>query len=100
MTNSKHIAANSKERVEILCREARRILDESGADITKKVTILPLAKQLMATTDCGIDAAKRRIAEAIRRKRGEYVKATTGTWGGKREGAGRPAAVDVPAKVE
>ena len=81
---------NGKERVEFLCREARRILDESGADITQKVTILPLAKQLMAATDCGIDAAKRRIAEAIRRKRGEYTKAKTGSWGGKREGAGRP----------
>lgn len=81
---------NGKERVELLKREARRILDESGADITEKVTILPLAKQLMAATDCGIDAAKRRIAEAIRRKRGEHVKSTTGTWGGKRDGAGRP----------
>jgi hypothetical protein len=81
---------NSKDRVELLKREALRILDESNADITQGVAILPLAKQLMAATDCGIDAAKRRIAEAIRRKRGEHVKATTGTWGGKREGAGRP----------
>lgn len=81
---------NGKERVEFLQKEARRILDESGADITDKVTILTLAKKLMAATDCGIDAAKRRIAEAIRRKRGEHAKVTTGNWGGKRDGAGRP----------
>lgn len=85
------LSDNSKERVEMLRTEARRILDESGADITKQVTILPLAKILMETTGCGIDAAKRRIAEAIRRKRGEYAKETTGNWGGKRAGAGRPA---------
>lgn len=83
---------NGKERVAWLKGEARRILDESGADITQKVTIRPLAKRLMAATDCGIDAAKRRIAEAIRRKRGEHVKATTGNWGGVREGSGRPPA--------
>lgn len=81
---------NGKERVEFLRKEARRILDESGADVTGKVAILPLAKKLIKATGCGIDAAKRRIAEAIRRKRGEYVKATTGNWGGYRPGAGRP----------
>jgi hypothetical protein len=84
------MSKNSKDRVELLEREALRILDESNADITQGVAILPLAKKLMAATDCGIDAAKRRIDEAIRRKRGEHAKATTGTWGGKREGAGRP----------
>lgn len=81
-------APNTKKRVEHLRSEARRILDESNIDITQKVKILPLAKQMMDDTECGIDAAKRHIAQAVRRKRGEHVKAR---WGGKRyPSGGRP----------
>lgn len=69
---------------------ARRIVQESGADITKQVTILPLAKLLMTDVGCGIDAAKRHIAKAVRRLRGEWVEAQHG---GIRPGSGWPKGV-------
>lgn len=65
---------------------ARRIVAASAVDITEPVSILPLARQLMAETGCGIDAAKRHVAKAIRLARHETI--TSPAWGGKRQPAG------------
>lgn len=65
---------------------ARRIVAASAVDITEPVAILPLAKQLMAETGCGIDAAKRHVAKAIRLARHETI--TSPTWGGRRTPTG------------
>jgi len=48
--------------------------------------IRSLVKQTMAAVNCSINPAKQSIAKAMRRERYEIVK----SWGGKREGAGRP----------
>lgn len=65
---------------------ARRIVAASPMNPDTPVPVLPLAKQLMAETGCGIDAAKRHIARAVRLARGELT--TAPTWGGKRTPAG------------
>lgn len=65
---------------------AARIVAASGVDITQPVPILPLAKRLMQETGCGIDAAKRHIARAVRLARGESINPPT--WGGHRTPAG------------
>ena len=81
------MAGKSKQWTAETEAAAWRIVEESGADITKQVKIVPLAKLLMAERECSIDSAKQHVAKAVRVARGEYVKAQHG---GKREGAGRP----------
>ena len=71
------------------------IVEQSGV-LEQNITILPLAKKLMAQTNCGIDTAKSRIAWAARRWRhflatGEPLAERQPGWGGHREGAGRPS---------
>lgn len=85
------LSSNSRERTEFIKHWARVIIDANNVPIDKPVKLLPLAKKLMDATGCGIDAAKRRIAQALRLKRGEYAKLTS-SWGGNRPGAGRPKA--------
>lgn len=82
------MSGKSKEFTAAVQTAARRIVTESGVDITQKVTILPLAKRLMQDANCGIDTAKQHIARVVRRLRGEPVEVAQ--QGGKRTGAGRP----------
>lgn len=67
------MSPNSKQRSEHLRTLARLIVRESNPDYGNTVHILPLAKQLMAAGECGIDAAKRHIAWAIRDGRHDWL---------------------------
>lgn len=79
---------NTKERSLELATVARQVAERHPEHITQGGRLLPLAKEMMALTDCGVDAAKRHIARQLRLMRGEIVAARHG---GKREGAGFPA---------
>ena len=80
---------NTKERSSQLASIARRIAEAHPDHITHGGRLLPLAKEMMTETGCGVDAAKRHIAKQLRLIRGEIV---AGKWGGRREGAnGFPA---------
>lgn len=81
------MALNTKSRSEELQTLAAEILAASGADVTKGVEIRPLAKIMADRSGCHYTTAKQHIAKAIRRARHKYQDPT---WGGKREGAGRP----------
>lgn len=73
---------------------AAEIVAASGVDLTATVPILPLAKQVQARTGCGIDAAKRHVAKAIRLARHELTDSPA--WGGRRTPAGgRPRKMNV-----
>lgn len=78
---------NTKARSEEIQAAARALLVARGVDITQQVA-RPLVKALAEQTGCHIDTAKRHVAAAIRRARGEQARA----WGGARPGAGRPKA--------
>lgn len=80
-------APNTKARSLALQNAAKQLIEEQRVDVTQQVVFLPLAKLLMAQEHCGIDTAKRHIATAVRRARGELSYAQ---WGGYRPGAGRP----------
>lgn len=75
---------NTKTRNLELATIARQVAMAHPEHITQGGKLLPLAKEMMALTDCGVDAAKRHIAKQLRLIRGEIV---SGEWGGKREGA-------------
>ena len=77
---------NTRSYSQSLAAAASQLLAASGADITKPVPVLPLAKQMAEATGCHITTAKSHIARAIRRARHE----PDPTWGGTRPGAGRP----------
>lgn len=77
---------NTKERSSELAAIAAEILTASGADITDSVSIAPMVETMTARTGCHTDTARRHLARAVRRARGELVKAR---WGGARDGAGR-----------
>jgi hypothetical protein len=80
------VQANSKERSGELAAFAKKTI--KNVDVGGWVDINHYARQMADATGCGIDAAKRHVAKAVRLKRGEIVAAG---WGGSREGAGRPA---------
>lgn len=81
---------STDERVGWIEAQAWRIVSGAGVDFMQQVKLLPLAKLLVAATGCSIDKAKQHVAKSVRRLRGEYV--SIAQRGGKREGAGRPAA--------
>lgn len=74
---------NTKERSIELATVARRIAKAHPEYITQGGRLLPLAKEMMAETGCGVDAAKRHVAKQLRLIRGKII---TQTWGGRREG--------------
>jgi hypothetical protein len=82
--------ANSRERSEAIQAEARALLVERAIDVTQQVDCRTLSKELKARAACDISTAKRHIGTAVRRARGGQL--PDGTWGGRREGAGRPKA--------
>lgn len=71
----------TRTRYNELTFAAREVVAASGVDISQPVNVLPLAKQVVERTGCGIDAAKRHVARAIRLARGEAV---ASRWGGSR----------------
>lgn len=71
----------TRTRYNQLALASREIVEASGVDIGQPVDVLPLAKLLVERTGCGIDAAKRHVARAIRLERGEAV---VSRWGGQR----------------
>ena len=64
---------NTKQRTERIQSLARQIVRESNPNLNEIVHILPLAKKLMDVESCGIDAAKRHIAKAIRNLRYHWL---------------------------
>ena len=81
---------NTRARSEEIQSAARALLAERAVDITQQVDVRTLAKELAAQANCHYDTARRHIATAVRRARGGQL--PNGTWGGKRDGAGRPKA--------
>lgn len=79
--------ARTKQYSENLQSAAMDMIRNSGVDITDQVAIRPFVKPFMESTGCSRNIAKLHIAKAIRRARGQYV---AETWGGSREGSGRP----------
>lgn len=79
--------ARTKQYSDDLQAAAMDLVRKSGADITEKVNLRPLAKNLVESTGCSYNIAKQHVAKAVRRQRGELVERG---WGGKREDAGRP----------
>lgn len=77
---------NTKERSQQLAQVARTIAEQHPEHVLNGGRLLPLAAQMVKTTGCSIDTAKRHIAKQLRLMRGELIS----KWGGKREGAGRP----------
>jgi hypothetical protein len=74
---------NTKERSSQLALAARRVAIAHPEHITQGGRLLPLAKEMMTETGCGVDAAKRHIAKQLRLLRGEII---ANKWGGRREG--------------
>ena len=77
---------NTRERSDHFQAAARALLVARGIDITRQVDIRALAIDLAATEGCHLDTAKRHVAKAVRRSRGEL----SADWGGVRPGAVRP----------
>jgi hypothetical protein len=84
------MSGKSRAFTEQVKQSALALVGNSGVNLLEQeVRILPLAKELMALTGCGIDTAKVKIARAARAIHGQ-VEAVSG-WGGKRDNAtGRP----------
>lgn len=83
------MAANTKARSDAIQAAARTLLIERQIDIKQQVAFRPLAQELAKRVDCHYDTAKRHVAAAVRRARGELA----AQWGGAREGAGYPRGV-------
>lgn len=63
-----------KSRSDEVWMTAQRILHESGTNVSVKVNLQPLARELADSVHCHYDTAKQHIARAVRRKRDpEYV---------------------------
>lgn len=89
------MSGRNKAFTEKVKEEALSLVAASGINLLEdNVIILPLAKQLMERTGCGIDTAKVKIAWAARRLR--YIaihgepKEETAKQGGTRPGSGFP----------
>lgn len=72
---------------------ARQTVIESGYDVMSldaaiSTPLIKFAKPVMAKTGCSVDTAKKYVAQAIRRLRGEEI--AEKAQGGVRVGAGRP----------
>jgi hypothetical protein len=80
------MALNNRERSDAIQAAARALLEERQVDIEQPVPYRELAPILVVRIKCDISTAKRHIVKAARIMRGELV----ASWGGKREGAGRP----------
>lgn len=76
----------SKDRVNALQQAARSLLEERQIDVWQPYDFRRLAYDLSVANECHIETAKRHLARAARRMRGEQVPAR----GGPRPGAGRP----------
>ena len=74
------------QRTQQLAMLAAEILAASGADVSQRVEIRPLAKLMQTRCDACYETCKRHIARALGRAQGK----TAGRWGGLRPGAGRP----------
>lgn len=83
------VRPNSRERSGELAAYAKKLIEH--VDVSVRVDIGRYANQMVEVAGCGIDAAKRHVAKAVRLKRGEIV--SSNGWGGAREGAGRPTKV-------
>jgi len=81
--------ANTRERTAALQDAARAFLEARGVNIAEAVPIKALAPAFARAQACHLDTAKRHLAKAVRRMRGELV----ASWGGPRDGAGRPRKV-------
>jgi len=81
------MAKNTKVYSEAIYAAAVALVEP--VDVSEAVEIRPLAHKLVEAIGCNYDTAKRHIAKAVRRKRGELVKLHQG-WGGPREGSGFP----------
>jgi hypothetical protein len=86
----------TKQRTQQLAAIAAEILAESGVDVSQRVEIRQLAKQMQERCDARYETCKRHIARAVRRARGEMA----GQWGGPRPGAGRPKKTETNTKKE
>jgi hypothetical protein len=75
-----------KERSEYLQSFAKQMLLDTNFDVWQPVNWRKLAPVMAEQAQCHSETAKRHLAKAARRLRGEYVAQR----GGKREGAGRP----------
>lgn len=90
------MSGRSKAFTEKVKEEALSLVVSSGVNLLEdNVVILPLAKQLMEKTGCGIDTAKVKIAWASRRLRymaihGEPPAEEQPKQGGPRHGSGFP----------
>lgn len=87
-TQAAVILSNSskKERTESLQSFARKMLTDSNFDVNDSIDLRHLAPLMAEQTGCHIETARRHLAKAARRLRGEYVAER----GGARPGAGRP----------
>lgn len=76
----------SKERVDALQQAARNLLEERQIDIWHPYGFRGLTVEFARANECHVETAKRHLARAARRMRGEQVPPR----GGPRPGAGRP----------
>ena len=53
----------------------------------RRIALKTMAQMVISLTNCTPESARRHVAAAIRRERGQEV---SQTWGGYRPGAGRP----------
>ena len=79
--------SSKKDRTDALQAHARQMLTERNFDVNQPADLRTLAPLMVEQTGCHRETARRHLAKAARRLRGEYVAQR----GGKRDGAGRPA---------
>ena len=79
-------AKNTRARSEALQAAARALIEAHGIDLRDGVPIRALADELVNSQGCTLETARRHIAKAARRMRGEISAADN--WGGYRPGAG------------
>lgn len=93
------MSGRSKAFTEKVKEESLSLVAASGVNLLEdNVIVLPLAKQLMERTGCGVDTAKVKIAWAARRLRcmaihGEAPAEAPPKQGGARPGSGFPTGV-------
>jgi len=82
--------ANTRARSAALQDAARALIVARGMDATTDTVPRVWAAEFAAQQGCTIETARRHLAKAARRMRGEV----SAVWGGTRPGAGRPRKVE------
>lgn len=85
--------ANTRARSDALQVAARAFIDAIGLDVRESNTTRTMALSFATAEGCTVETARRHLARAARRMRGEL---SAETWGGKRDGAGRPKREPLP----